>query len=258
MHEAAWRALDEFIKSIDKDEMDVLVVPLRRTIESTGAPGRTVPGLSLPKGVAPILPIIFAGLTAGNNEQREHASYAIADIVERTEETSIRPYTTQLTGPLIRVITQATTSPPPVKGAILYALTVMLERIPTFVKPFFPQLQRTFVKSLTDPALSVRVRAATAIGTLMRHQPRVDPLITELVGAVRANEDDAVAGSVASALGGIVTSARKHVGEGSCEILLELVADTLKESREGGLFGCIHAWMWTILTKGFKLYDRSL
>lgn len=130
------------------------------------------------------------------------------------------------------MITQATTSPPPVKGGILYALTVMLERIPGFVKPFFPQLQRTFVKSLTDASLSVRVRAVAALSVLMKHQPRVDPLITELVGAVRSN-DEAVAGSIASALGGVVTSARSHVGESSCDLLLELVSDAFRESHEG-------------------------
>jgi len=199
VHEAAWRALDEFVKSIDKDEMDVLMVPLRRTIESTGAPGRFVPGLSLDKGIAPILPIILAGLTGGNNEQREHAAYSIADIVERTSEASIRPYTTQLTGPLIRVITQATTSPPPVKGGTLYALAVMLERILLFVKPFFPQLQRTFVKSLTDTSLSVRLRAVAALTVLMKHQPRVDPLISELVGEIQSNEEAVAASALAGA-----------------------------------------------------------
>jgi hypothetical protein len=232
VHEAAWLALDEFVKSIDKDEMDILVAPLRRTIDSTGAPGRTVPGFSLDKGVAPILPIILAGLTGGNNEQREHAAYAIADIVERTSETSIRPYTTQLTGPLIRVITQATTSPPPVKGGILYALTVMLDRIPVFTKPFFPQLQRTFVKSLTDASLSVRLRAVAALTVLMKHQPRVDPLITELIGAIRSNEE-AVAGSVASALAGVIMSARQNVSEASCDALLQLVSESFGDPHEG-------------------------
>lgn len=232
VHEAAWHALDEFVKSIDKDEMDVLVAPLRRTIESIGAPGVVVPGLSLDKGIAPILPIILAGLTGGNNEQREHAAYSIADLVERTSETSIRPYTTQLTGPLIRVITQATTSPPPVKGGILHALGVMLERIPVFIKPFFPQLQRTFVKSLTDASLSVRLRAIAALTVLMKHQPRVDPLISELIGAIRSN-DEAVAGSVASALAGVITSARLNVSEANCDVLLRLVSESFGDSHEG-------------------------
>lgn len=212
--------------------MEVLVVTLKRTIESTGSPGRNVPGFGLPKGIAPLLPIIFAGLTTGSNEQREQAALAIADIVERTDETAIRPYTTQLTGPLIRVITQATTYPPAVKSAILVALTTMLQRIPMFVKPFFPQLQRTFVKSSTDASLSVRTKAGTALTVLMKSQPRVDPLITELVGSVRA-ADDAIAGSLASALAGIITSAGSNVGQGSKDALIELIDEAFDEAHEG-------------------------
>ena len=156
VHTAALGAFDNFVKAIPKDELEPLVVPLHRTIESTGAPGTYVPGFSLPKGVASMVPIIIAGLTTGSNEQREHAAYAIGDLVERTEENSIKPFVVPFTGPLIRVATQATTYPPAVKTAILTALTVMLDRIPVFVKPFFPQLQRTFVKSASDASLSVR------------------------------------------------------------------------------------------------------
>jgi len=107
----------------------------------------------------------------------------------------------------------------------------MLERIPLFVKPFFPQLQRTFVKSLTDTSLSVRLRAVAALTVLMKHQPRVDPLISELVGAIQSNEE-AVAGSVASALAGAITSARKNVGEASCDALLQLVSECFTDSHE--------------------------
>ncbi|KAG1886551.1 hypothetical protein F4604DRAFT_1917352 [Suillus subluteus] len=122
VHTAAWQAFDVFVKA------------------STGAPGRYVPGFSLQKGVAPTVPIIIAGLTNGSNEQRENAAYAIGDLVERTEESAIKPFVVPFTGLLIRVATQATTYPPGVKTAILSALASMLERIPSHVKPFFPQL----------------------------------------------------------------------------------------------------------------------
>lgn len=93
----------------------------------------------------------------GSNEQRENAAYAIGDLVTRTEESALKPYVVQLMGPLIRVAAQATAYPPGVKGAILSALETMLDTIPTFVKPFFPQLQRTFVKATSDPSsLAVR------------------------------------------------------------------------------------------------------
>lgn len=48
---------------------------------------------------------------------------------------------------------------------------VLLEEVPQLVKPFHPQLTRTFVKSAQDPAaLSVRNKAASGLGELMKHQ----------------------------------------------------------------------------------------
>jgi hypothetical protein len=56
----------------------------------------------------------------------------------------------------------------------LLTLTVLLEEVPQLVRPFHPQLTRTFVKSASDPAaLSVRNRAAAGLGELMKHQVRL-------------------------------------------------------------------------------------
>lgn len=58
-----------------------------------------------------------------------------------------------------------------VADASLTTLTVLLEEVPQLVKPFHPQLTRTFVKSASDPAAaSVRTRAAAGLGELMKHQ----------------------------------------------------------------------------------------
>lgn len=233
VHTAAWQAFDVFVKSVPKDELEPLVVTLRRTIESTGAPGRHVPGFSLPKGIAPMVPIVIAGLTTGSNEQRENAAYAIGDLVTRTEETALKPYVVQLTGPLIRVAAQATAYPPGVKSAILSALATMLDTIPAFVKPFFPQLQRTFVKATSDPSsLAVRNRAASALGSLMKSQPRVDPVVTELIAGAKT-EDDAIAASHVNALACVVRSAGSNMGEKARDACVELVSDAFKDSRDG-------------------------
>ena len=98
----------------------------------------------------------------------------------------MKPFVVPFTGPLIRVATQATTHSPAVKVAILTALSTMLERIPTFVKPFSPQLQRTFLKNVGDPAnFAARTKAAQALGAPAKNRPLVDPVITELVGGAR-------------------------------------------------------------------------
>lgn len=52
---AAWTALDALVKTIDKEDLEPLVVPLRRTIENTGTPGQAVDGFSRPNGLKPIL-----------------------------------------------------------------------------------------------------------------------------------------------------------------------------------------------------------
>ncbi|KAG1774599.1 armadillo-type protein [Suillus placidus] len=234
VHTAAWQAFDVFVKSVPKDELESLVVPLRRTIESTGAPGRYVPGFSLQKGVAPAVPIIIAGLTNGSNEQRENAAYAIGDLVERTEESAIKPFVVPFTGPLIRVATQATTYPPGVKTAILSALASMLERIPGHVKPFFPQLQRTFVKAVSDTSSAVvRTRAADALGILMHSQPRVDPVVTELITGARSSEEE-IAASFVLALSNVVKSSSAHggIGDKARESCIELVNDAFRETHE--------------------------
>mgnify|MGYP001572284868 FL=1 len=52
---AAWQALDSLVKTVSKEDMEALVVPLRRTIEGTGTPGTPVDGFSRPNGLKPIL-----------------------------------------------------------------------------------------------------------------------------------------------------------------------------------------------------------
>jgi hypothetical protein len=113
---AAWEALDTFVKSIEKDELEALVVPLRRAIEGTGSPGRTVAGFSRPKGLQPIVPIVLAGVLNGTQEQKEQATLAIGDLAQRTSEQAIKVYIIQLTGPLIRILTVPVS--PQIKSAV--------------------------------------------------------------------------------------------------------------------------------------------
>jgi hypothetical protein len=114
-------------------------------------------------------------------------------------------------------------------------METMLLRIPAFVKPFFPQLQRTFIKGASDPAsVVVRARAAQALGELMKHQPRVDPVVTELITGAKSN-DDAVAGSLVLALSYVIKNAGANVGEKAREASLELVSDAFKELHDGHL-----------------------
>ncbi|GAA5922766.1 Gcn1p [Sporobolomyces koalae] len=225
---AAWSALDALVKKIDKEDMEPLVVPLRRTIETVGTPGVPVDGFSRPNGLKPILPILLQGLLAGTAEQREQAAYGLGDLVERSSPESFKAYCIQTVGPLIRVIGDR--FPAPVKSAILSTLTILLTRVPQFVKPFFPQLQRTFVKCLVDPtSLSVRNRGATALGALMVHQARVDPLVTELVN-LASTEEGEVRDSTVNGLAKVVLSGGKNLSESSVSSIVDLISEAFAET----------------------------
>lgn len=70
-------------------------------------------------------------------------------------------------------------------GAIFFTLNRLLEKIPLAVKPFLPQLQRTFARGLADTSSeTLRNRAAKGLGILITLTPRVDPLIAGMFSEI--------------------------------------------------------------------------
>ena len=102
-------------------------------------------------------------------------------------------------------------------------LNNLLEKIPTFLKPFLPQLQRTFAKSLADTSSEIlRTRAAKALGTLITLTPRIDPLIAELVTGSKTT-DPGVKNAMLKALYEVVSKAGANMSEASRTSVLGLV-----------------------------------
>lgn len=223
---AAWTALIALTtKRLKKEDMEGLVFSTRQVLQQVGVAGNNLRGFELPKGINAILPIFLQGLMNGSQEQRTSAALAIADIIDRTSPDSLKPFVTQITGPLIRVISERSVE---VKSAILYTLNALLEKIPTFLKPFLPQLQRTFAKALADTTSeTLRIRAAKALGTLITLTPRVDPLIAELVTGSKT-PDTGVRTAMLKALYEVVSKAGKNMNEASRTAILNLIdnADT--------------------------------
>ncbi|KAF2028699.1 ARM repeat-containing protein [Setomelanomma holmii] len=227
---AAWTALSTLTtKRLRKEEMESLVISTRQTLNQVGVAGADLPGFSLPKGINAILPIFLQGLMNGSVDQRTQAALAISDIIDRTSAKALQPFVTQITGPLIRVVTERSTD---VKAAILLTLNNLLEKIPTFLKPFLPQLQRTFAKSLADTSSDVlRARAAKALGTLIKLTPRVDPLIAELVTGSKTS-DEAVKTAMLKALFEVVSKAGKNMNEASRNAILGLIDNESDDSND--------------------------
>lgn len=103
---AAWRALSGLTSHMRKEEMELLAIPTRQILRQVGVPGADLPGFSLPKGITAILPVFIHTLLNGSVEQRTQAALAIGDIIDRTGPDSLKPFVTQITGPLIRVVSE--------------------------------------------------------------------------------------------------------------------------------------------------------
>ncbi|OZJ04029.1 hypothetical protein BZG36_03770 [Bifiguratus adelaidae] len=228
---SAWNALNAVVKSLKKDDLEQLVQPMRQAIKSLAHAGVDVPGFCLPKGISPVLPVYLQGLMYGATDVREQSALGIGELIQRTSSDALKPFVTQITGPLIRIIGDR--YPPQVKAAILQTLSTLLSKVPTHLKPFLPQLQRTFIKSLTDASSSsVRSRAAAALGILISLQTRVDPLIAELVAGIKAAEPE-VKETMIQALQTVVSKAGSAMSDASKTSLTSVVTNGISDANEG-------------------------
>ena len=250
---AAWLALSELTKRLKKEEMEALVFSTRQILQQVGVPGHSLPGFLLPKGINAILPIFLQGLMNGTADQRTHAALAISDIIDRANADSLKPFVTQITGPLIRVVSERSVD---VKAAILLTLNNLLEKIPTFLKPFLPQLQRTFAKSLADTSSEVlRSRAAKALGTLITMTPRIDPLIAELVAGSKT-PDPGVQNAMLKALYEVVSKAGASMSEVSRNSILGLIDGDMSQADDSMVI--THARLFGALIKSLPAtFDAS-
>ena len=218
---AAWTALGVVTGVVAKEDQARYLRDVRGAIETarekirrrnrgTGVKDLLIPGLCLPKGLAPIVQVYLQGVLVGkNSEVREEAAEGLREAVMSTTTAAIKPHVIPITGPLIRILGDK--YPGSVKSAILGALAVMIEKGGLALKPFVPQLQTTFVKCLSDANRSVRQRAAAALGRLMTLQPRVDPLVGDLVTSLTNVTDRGVREAMLRAIAGVFAHAGKGV-----------------------------------------------
>ncbi|ESW98430.1 hypothetical protein KL918_005153 [Ogataea parapolymorpha] len=227
-------ALTALVKRQPRETLERLVATAHRTLSLL--PEHELYVFGLPKGPNCVLPIFLNGLMYGNAQQRELAAEGIAGVVDRTPADSLRPFVTVIVGPLIRVIGERFGGE--VKSAILLALTKLFAKIPQFLRPFIPQLQRTFVKSLSDTSNELlRARAARALGTLIEYQPRVDPLVAELVAGAKnavGAENRGVKTAMLRALLEVVLRAGSKMSDASKSGVLALVENEMVGEHAGG------------------------
>lgn len=233
---AAMLALDACINTQPKDNWHIFAVPLRRALE--GASG-LVPGLCRPRGAQSFVPVFLSGLMHGNAEEKEQGTLGLADIVVHTLPEAVRPFVTAMVGPLIRLCGDRHV--PPVKTAIISSLDTMVCRIPQLVRPFYPQLQRSFQKAVSEPSsATVRTRAGAALGHLMGLQLRVEPVVLELVTGIEASLNGATVPVIGGAPGSEV-DVGDSLAHALAQVLQHVPQDKVSENTRGAVARCVSA-----------------
>ena len=221
-----FEALNSLVKNQPRESLDKLVKPAEQSLTITGIKGEELEAFKLPKGPNCILPIFSHGLMYGSLELKELSAIAIGDIIEKTPAANLRPFATTITGPLIRVVGEKVNSS--IKSAILFALNSLLIKIPQFLRPFIPQLQRTFVRSLSDQTNDeLRARAVTALGTLIKFQPRIDSLVVELISGCKNTDSEDIKLTMLKALLEIINKSGDKLNENSKTLIMTLIEEEI-------------------------------
>ena len=98
------------------------------------------------------------------------AATGLGEVIRVTSAAALKPSVVHITGPLIRILGDRFSHG--VKTAVLDTLAVLLAKAKDMLKPFFPQLQTTFLKALNDSNRTVRLKAGFALSHLINIHTR--------------------------------------------------------------------------------------
>ena len=264
----AWNTLTAVTKTLDTSDQMAHVSDVRQAVrfavsdmrdkrsqlkEDVGIAEVTLPGFCLPKGIQPILPIFRESILNGAPDLKEQAANGLAEVIALSNADALKPSVVHITGPLIRILGDRFASN--VKTAVLDTLASLLYKASILLKPFFPQLQTTFVKALNDANRTVRLKAGIALSHLIVIHMRPDPLFNELINGIKgASDDTSVKDTYLQALRGCLEPAGDKMSAPiRRQILPQLIALTDNTGAGGGLVvedtsrsaaaGCLGAYL---------------
>merc|ERR1719266_1207375 len=250
----AWNALNSVTKTLDTSDQMAHVADVRQAVRFAVADLRyhldapsLMPGFCLPKGITPILPIFRESILNGSPDLKEAAAHGLGEVIKLTSPEALKPSVVHITGPLIRILGDRFGAN--VKTAVLDTLACLLQKAGVLLKPFFPQLQTTFVKALNDPNRTVRLKAGVALSYLIDIHMRPDPLFNELANGIKNADEAAVRDTYLQALRGCIEPSgakmsapiRRQV----LPLLLSLVSHPEDTSRSAasGCLGAFCKWL---------------
>ena len=243
----AWNALSAVTKTLDANDQMAHVSDVRQAVRfaagdvaMAGKADGLLPGFCLAKGIAPVLPIFRESILNGAPELKESAATGLGEVIRVTSAAALKPSVVHITGPLIRILGDRFSHG--VKTAVLDTLAVLLAKAKDMLKPFFPQLQTTFMKALNDANRNMRLKAGIALGHLITIHMRPDPLFNEIYNGVKGADDASTRDTYIQALRGCVESAGDRMSPPVRKQILALLTSYLghqDDSSRIGASGCL-------------------
>ncbi|XP_042907743.1 stalled ribosome sensor GCN1 [Parasteatoda tepidariorum] len=197
----SWEALNAVTKNLGPSEQLKSINDVRQAVRFAASDLKgeeLLPGFCLAKGISPILPIFREAILNGVSEDKEQAAQGLGEVIKLTSSDALKPSVVVITGPLIRILGDRYNWP--TKVAFLETLALLLAKVGQMLKPFLPQLQTTFLRSLSDGHRSVRLRSASALSYLILVHNKPDVLYLELHNAVKSSEDNSLKETMLHAL----------------------------------------------------------
>ncbi|CAK1552697.1 unnamed protein product [Leptosia nina] len=213
MLQMAWEALTALTRTLDAERLLSHVSDVRQAVRFAAADvkGDLLPGFCLPKGIAPVLPLFREAILNGLPEDKENAALMLGEVIRLTSAPALHSSVVHITGPLIRILGDRFNAS--VKAAVLETLGLLLSKVGVMLKQFLPQLQTTFLKSLSDPNRNVRIKAGVALSQLVLIHSRADPLFVELHNGIKNTDDPAIRETMLQALRSIITGGGDKMSE---------------------------------------------
>ena len=254
----SWNALGAVTKTLDASDQMAHVSDVRQAVRfavmdmkeeaaDESKEDLLLPGFCLPKGIQPILPIFRESILNGAPELKEQAAVGLGEVIKLTDEQALKPSVVHITGPLIRILGDRFSHN--VKTAVLDTLASLLRKASVLLKPFFPQLQTTFMKALNDANRSVRLKAGVALAYLISIHTRPDPLFNELHTGIKSTDDASVRDTYLQALRGCLEPAGSKmsppVRRQMLQILLSYESHP-EDSTRSSACGCLGAFCTTL------------
>ena len=247
----SWNALNSVTKTLDTSDQMAHVGDVRQAVRfavadlrySNLADTSLMPGFCLPKGITPILPIFRESILNGPPELKETAAIGLGEVIKLTSSEALKPSVVHITGPLIRILGDRFGAN--VKTAVLDTLAGLLNKAGVLLKPFFPQLQTTFVKALNDPNRTVRLKAGVALSYLIDIHMRPDPLFNELANGIKNSDETTVRDTYLQALRGCLEPSGAKMSAPIKRQVLPLLISLIshpEDSSRSAAAGCLGAF----------------